>query len=393
MPALFYILLTGHIAFVTSTIVIVTTLTWHVTQISRSISDIALIQVTQSLPLALLSIVFGTVADRISRRSILIFVQFSCLFATITFAVLTSLNPPTIPQILAYTTLLGAATALVYPCWQATLGDLAPALHLRSAVSLNITAFNISRVTAPIAATTLTVLVGVPWALGMSSLGFGIFLYGIFRWAPTPKHTNSSSHRFFCDVFDSFTYVRHRPEIVAALLCTIVFAVHASFAATLLPAIISSVPDGSAISFGFVTSCFGLGAIIAGLASLLWQRAVKRHRVIPLSLFGLCCHGVMLASADSLSIIALAAVVGGFFWVTGFVFLNSSVQMLAPRDYAGRLMAFYQTANALGLAFGGWLWGMLADLFGLHSTLLLISAQSGMLALLFTFGFTPQTKG
>ncbi|UFX12881.1 MFS transporter [Sinorhizobium meliloti] len=101
----------------------------------------------------------------------------------------------------------------------------------------------------------------------------------------------------------------------------------------------------------------------------------------------------MLASADSFSIVALAAIVGGLSWVTGFIYLNSSVQMLAPRDYAGRLMAFYQTANALGLAFGGWLWGMLADLFGLLPTLFLISAQSALLALLLTFGRTPRLKG
>ncbi|WP_080664371.1 MFS transporter [Sinorhizobium meliloti] len=393
MPLFFYILLSGHIAFVTSTIVIVTILTWHTTQISPSISDIALIQVTQSLPLALLSIVFGTVADRISRRSLLILSQSACLVATIIFAVLASLHPPTIPLILTYTALLGVATALVYPCWQATLGDLAPTPHLRSAVSLNITAFNISRVTAPLAASMLIVLAGVPWALGISSLGFAIFLCGLFRWTPAAQRANASAHRFFYEVFDSVKYVRHRREIVTALFWTCVFAVHTSFAATLLPAVISLVTDGSATSFGLVTACFGLGAIIAGLASLLWQQAVNRHLVIPLSLVGLCCHGVMLASADSFSIVALAAIVGGLSWVTGFIYLNSSVQMLAPRDYAGRLMAFYQTANALGLAFGGWLWGMLADLFGLLPTLFLISAQSALLALLLTFGRTPRLKG
>ncbi|WOH52592.1 MFS transporter [Bradyrhizobium sp. sBnM-33] len=353
------------------------TIAWCLTNNTRSIASVALVQSTQSLPLALLCIPFGVVADIVERRMLLILAQGLAIVASLVLVTILAITTPPTWSFLLISTIIGSSVALSYPSWQASIGDLVEGADLPAAVSANAIIFNIARIVGPALAGLLISLIGAAGTIAVSCGGFMIFLVVLFRWTPTAKEVPTKVTTFWETLKIGFVFSWHHITIRRALFETLIFGFIACIASALLPAVIKFSANGSSWSFGIVTSCFGCGAVCGGLIAASWRRhMVAKHFVLAGAFSGIGLCAVLFAIASNAQVAAIAAFAGGISWVSGFVYLNTTIHVTAPRPLIGRTLAMYQTVNAGSLAIGSWAWGALSDAVGFTTAVLGAAALS-----------------
>src|SRR5437870_7426493 len=157
---------------------------WLMTSLSSLPSMVALVEAADSLPVMLLAMPAGALADIVDRRRLLIGVQIYFLFVVSALAMLTWLELTTPWALLSFTFAVAVGTALAMPAWAAVIPELVPRDDLQSAVALNSIAINLSRAIRPAIAGVLVAAVGV-WLVfplhALSCIGILVVVYGWWR--------------------------------------------------------------------------------------------------------------------------------------------------------------------------------------------------------------------
>src|SRR3954464_168017 len=122
---------------------------WLMTGLNPDPLIVAMVQVATTLPMFLLGLPAGALADILDRRHLLITVQIALTATTAGFALIVGLGLVTPVVLLAFTFLSGAGAALIAPAWQAIVPQLVPREELAPAVALNSVGINISRAVGP----------------------------------------------------------------------------------------------------------------------------------------------------------------------------------------------------------------------------------------------------
>src|SRR4051812_8657637 len=147
---------------------------WLMTGLNPDPLIVALVQVATTLPMFLLGLPAGALADILDRRWLLIAVQVTLTLLTAGFGLIVDLNLVTPGLLLGFTFLFGAGAALIAPAWQAIVPQLVPREDLPNAVALNSVGINISRAIGPALAGIIIGLAGVAapfWLNAVSNLG------------------------------------------------------------------------------------------------------------------------------------------------------------------------------------------------------------------------------
>jgi len=165
-------------------------------------------------------------------------------------------------------------------------------------------------------------------------------------------------------------YVLNAPSIRVVIGRTLVAASAGASVSALLPLVSRDLLGGDAQLFGLLLGAFGVGSVISAL-NLSWLRArMSSEASVRL------CSAVMGASVVVVALsrwpflTAGALILFGCAWTGGMMVLNVTVQTSAPRWVSARSLATYQAAVAVGVALGGWGWGILADTQGVSRALL-----------------------
>src|SRR5881296_1722508 len=143
---------------------------WLMTSLSSSPSMVALVEAADSLPVMLLAMPAGALADIVDRRRLLIGVQIYFLFVVSALAMLTWLELTTPWALLGFTFAVAVGTALAMPAWAAVIPELVPRDDLQSAVALNSIAINVSRAIGPAIAGVLVAAVGAWLVFALNAL-------------------------------------------------------------------------------------------------------------------------------------------------------------------------------------------------------------------------------
>ena len=163
---------------------------WLMTSLSSSPSVVALVEAADSIPVMLLALPAGALADIIDRRRLLIATQVYLLIVTGALGILTLLDMTTTWMLLGFTFALGVGAALTMPAWSATVPDLVPNDELSSAVALNSIAINVSRAIGPAIAGVLVAAVGAWLVFILNALSYVGILAVLVRWRR--EHRNST---------------------------------------------------------------------------------------------------------------------------------------------------------------------------------------------------------
>ena len=343
---------------------------WLMTDLTVDPLMVSLVQVSSSLPMFLLALPAGALADIVDKRRLLVLAEIGISGVAVVFAVLVWLDRITPVVLLLFTFLLGAGAAVVAPAWQSIVPLLVPRKQeLPAAVALNSLGVNISRAIGPALVGVLTVGVGVAapfWINAFSNLGS----IGALLWWRSPSRASRRlpTERFANAIRTGGRYARNNPALRATLRRAVGFFVFASAYWALLPLVARTQIGGGPLLYGVLLGAIGAGAIVGALALPRLMAKLGRNGVMTAAAIGTALAlGMFGAARDPWSALA-ASLLAGACWIAAVANLNVSAQFSLPEWVRGRGLAIYVTVFSGAMTLGSVLWGQLASMIGLSMT-------------------------
>lgn len=364
---------------------------WMMTSLSASPLLIALVPAATTLPIMLLSLWAGAVADNLDRRKVMIGCQMAMLVVSAALAVTAWAGLITPWLLLAFTFALGCATAINGPAWQASVGDMVPRAILPSAVAMNSMGFNLARSVGPALGGVIVATAGAAAAFLTNAVSYVALLTVLFRWRPDLPPKLLPRERLDVAMRAGVRYVAMSPKIQLVLLRATVFGIGASAVSALMPLVARDLLGGGALTFGMTSGAFGLGAVIGALSTRRQRARFSIETIVRNAALALALGTAITGASGWLALALLGYLLAGFGWVTALSTFNVSVQMSAPRWVVARAVSLYQMTAFGGMAIGAWLFGWLAEHHGVVEALYASAAAQFIAAMLGLVWRLPQT--
>jgi len=352
---------------------------WLMTQMTMNPFMVGLVQAAGALPVFLVILPAGALADMVDRRRFLLVTQGWMVLASATLGVLTLTSHVGPWVLLLFTFLLGLGSVMNDPAWQAITPELVPRKQHASAVALNSAGFNVARAVGPALGGVIVAAVGcgVTFLLNAASfLGVILFLY---RWR-RPLAAPVKNQRVWSAIGDGFSYVRESGLAKSVLLRTGTFSVAAVAMLALLPIIAR--PFG-ARGYGVLLGCFGTGALLGALALPQLREKLSVDGVVGTAILIFAGMTFVAGRAETFALLCAVMLVAGAAWIGILACLNVAAQTMCPSYLRARALSLYLLVLQGGMALGATTWGALAKRIGIPNALTVAAAVllCGVLAL------------
>lgn len=334
---------------------------WMMTSLSASPMLIALVPAATTLPIMLLSLWAGAVADNLDRRRVMIVCQCAMLATSAALAATAWAGLMTPWLLLGFTFLIGCATAVNGPAWQASVGDMVPRAILPSAVAMNSMGFNLARSLGPAIGGIIVAAAGAATAFLANAVSYIGLLAVLARWRPNRPPQLLPRERLGVAMVAGVGYVAASPNIKRILMRAGAFGLGASAVSALMPLVARDLLGGGALTFGITSGAFGVGAVAGALASRRLRTRVSNEAIVRSAALAMAAGTAITGSSSWMALAAPGYMIAGAGWVLALSTFNVSVQMSAPRWVVARAVALYQMVAFGGMAAGAWLFGWVAE--------------------------------
>jgi MFS family permease len=343
---------------------------WLMTSLGGSAEQVTLVQAATTLPILLLALFAGALADNFDRRKVMLAAQclmfaVSLLLATLSFA--DWLSPPVL---LIFTFAVACGTAINGPAWQTSVGDMVPRDMLPQAVALNGLGFNIARSVGPAIGGVIVAVVGGAAAFVTNAIcSVGLILV-LARPGKPWLSQSMQREKLGVAMAAGIRYVAMSPHLKVVLGRAAIFGIGSSAIPALLPLVARDLIGGTAITYGLLLGAFGMGAIMGAVCLRRLRIRLSTERIIALASLAVAT-GAGVASVSPTMVLTLPAMaLAGIGWVLALATFNLTVQLSSPRWVVARAIALYQMAAYGGMAGGSWFFGWIAHRLGLREALL-----------------------
>lgn len=342
---------------------------WLMTSLAPSPQMIALVQASTTLPIMMLSLPAGAIADNLDRRRVMLSAQIFMLLVSAALSVSAWTGALTPWSLLAFTFLIGCGTALNGPAWQASVGDMVPRAALPGAVTLNSMGFNIARSVGPAVGGAIVAAAGAAAAFLANAVSYLGLIAVLARWRPVQTPRTLPPEPMGAAMAAGIRYVAMSPGLRIILSRALVFGIAASAVPALMPLVARDLIGGGALTYGLLLGGFGVGAIGGALASTRLRGRLESEHVVRAAIAVLSVGALIVAGSRALPLTIAGLLLAGAGWVLALSTFNVSVQMSTPRWVVARALALYQMAAFGGMAAGSWLFGLLAETDGVAMAL------------------------
>lgn len=354
---------------------------WLMTTLTTSPVLVALVQSASTLPVFLLGLPSGALADIVNRRHVLIATQFWVATTAIVLCVVLFANLMTAPLLLVLTFANGIGLAMRWPVYSAIVPQLVPRSDLQSAIALNGVAMNSSRVIGPMVAGIVIASLGSQYVFLINAVLSLCAAAVVLRWRSEQKASVLPGERFFGAMRVGFQYVAQSGSIKPVLFRVALFFLQSTALLALLPLLAKHMPTGGAWAYTALLASLGFGAVIAGL----WLPRLRAVFTFPsLMRYGSVVQAVAMVYVG-LAPTPWAAMPGmmvaGAAWISVVNTLTVSAQLALPDWVRARGMAIYMMTMMGAASLSAALWGQVAEHIGVPWSLV-AAALTGLLALL-----------
>jgi MFS family permease len=348
---------------------------WYMTSLTPSPLMVALVQAATSLPVFLVGLPAGAAADIFDRRRLLLWTQGWMLVIAGVLAVLTFVGFMTPSLLLALTFALGLGAAMNAPSWQAITPEVVPRPDLSRAIALNALTVNIGRAVGPALGGFVVAVASPGLVFALNALSFVGVLAVVYRWRRAAATSSVlPAERLFRATRAGLRYARHAPPLAAVLVRTGLFMVCASAFWALLPVIARAELGTTAVGYGVLLACVGLGATIGAVLLPRLRRRLSSDGLTGLATVVFAVVSVLTASWRWLPGLWGVMVIGGLAWIAMMASLNSAAQTTVPSWVRARALGVYLVVFQGGLGLGSALWGAVAERIGTQAALTLAGA-------------------
>lgn len=361
---------------------------WLMTTLTTSPALVALVQSASTLPVFLLGLPSGALADILNRRRLLIATQFWVATTAIVLCVVLFADVMTAPLLLVLTFANGIGLAMRWPVYSAIVPQLVPRQELSSAIALNGVAMNASRVIGPVLAGALIASLGSQYVFLVNALLSLLAGVVVIRWRSQQAVSALPGERFFGAMRVGFQYVAQSRTMRAVLLRVALFFLQSTALLALLPLVARQVPPGGAWVYTLLLACLGSGAVAAALWLPRLRVLITRDRLLRDGAVVQAAAMICVGFAPNVWIAAPAMMVAGAAWISVVNTLTVASQMSLPDWVRARGMSIYMMTMMGAAALSAALWGQVAVLVDVQWTYV-AAALTGVAALALTTRLVP----
>jgi MFS family permease len=352
---------------------------WMMTAMDGRADMVGLTFTAMSLPIMLLALVGGAIADMYDRRRVMLVAQLCVATASLLLAVL-AYNGQTSPWVLiALVFAAGTALAFFQPAVNASIPALLPRSEISGAIGLNVTGFNVARAVGPAIGGAIVAAGGAFSAFVVSACFSVIAAAVIFLGGTVPeqKAPDGPRGRILPAIAEGLRVVAATPPLRSIAIRSLCLTLCGSAVWGLMPLVARDLAGGGPETFGLLLGSLGLGALLGSVASHEFRRRFYPEGLARASglVFGI--GAIVIAMQPGLVPTMAVLVVGGAFWVQALSGFTVSGQILAPRHLVGRVTSTYSVTVWGGLAIGAWGWGHVTEAYGIAACL--VAAGIGMI--------------
>jgi MFS family permease len=350
---------------------------WLVLSLTDSATAVGLTVALQFLPSLLFSPYGGVVADRYPKRRVMLCTSASFATLATLLAVLTLTGHVVAGDVYVLAFLTGTVIAVDNPTRQSFVTELVPQSHMRSAIGLNASIFQLGALVGPAASGLLISAFGPGVSFAINALSFVPPLVALSLMRSAELHVPLVKSRASIRLRETFGYVRERPTILWPIVLAGCFSFFTMNLAVTLAAYARTVATSGAGGYGFLTSTVAIGALSGAL--LAARRPHARLRALAATAALLAVLELSAGLARDAHVFSLLLVGIGLCTVTLFTSANSTVQVDTDRAMRGRVMGVYLLVFMGAGALGGPVVGYVDQHLGAQAGLVLAGAF-GLLA-------------
>ncbi|KRB87030.1 MFS transporter [Noviherbaspirillum sp. Root189] len=342
---------------------------WIMTDLSPSPAAVAMVQAAATLPVFLLAIPAGVLADILDRRKFLIGIQVLMACASIGLMLLSAAGLQSITSLVALTFLGGVGAALMGPTWQAIVPELVEKKDLKGAVALNSLGINIARATGPALGGLILSTLGAAFTYGIDVISYVFVIAALLWWRRPPAAQDALSERFLGAFRAGLRYARASRELHVVLARAFVFFALASSVWALLPLLARQLLGGGAGFYGILLGAVGLGAIGGAVVMPKLRARLNADGLLLAAAMVTATVMAFLSFAPPQWAAVIALLLLGAAWITALTTLNGVAQSILPNWVRGRSLAVYLTVFNGAMTAGSLGWGAVAQGIGVPYTL------------------------
>jgi MFS family permease len=351
---------------------------WLMTTLSTSPLMVALIQTAASLPVFMLALPAGALADVLDRRRLLIFSQTWMLIAAGLLGVLTLAGKTTPAVLLGLSFALGVGSAMNAPTWQAIVPEIAERDHLTPAIAAFGVNFNIARAIGPALGGFVVSMLGADANFLLNAASFLGVIAVLYGWNRVHSPGVLPAERIVGAMRTGLRYVRYAPPLRAVLMRTGAFIIGASALWAVMPLIARDELGLGATGYGVLLAFFGGGAVVGGSLLPHWDRYVSRDLLIAIFTVVFAGATAALALLRNVPISCAVMAAAGASWTSTMSELNVAAQLSVPQWVRGRALSCYQIVMQGGMTLGSVAWGAAASRWGVPAALLYSAPVIGL---------------
>ena len=354
---------------------------WLMTSLTTSPIWVALVQSASTLPVFLLGLPSGALADILDRRRYFIITQFWVAAVALVLCLTIVMGAMTAPLLLALTFANGVGLAMRWPVFSAIVPELVPRAQLPAALALNGIAMNASRIIGPLVAGALIAGAGSEYVFILNAVLSLVSGFVIMRWRREHVPSPLGRERLISAMRVGVQFVRQSARLRAVLLRVALFFFHSTALLALLPLVARGLQGGGAGTFTLLLASMGSGAIFV-VAFLLprLRRTLSRDAMV-LGGMGLQSTATaIIAFAPNAYVAAPAMFLAGAAWITTANTLSVSAQLALPDWVRARGMSIFQMAIMGASALGAAVWGQIATVTSVPTSML-IAASTAIVAM------------
>ncbi len=355
---------------------------WMMTTLTESPLLIALVQTASNLPVLLLGVPSGALADILNRKKYFVITQIWLAANATILTLLMVFDLLTAQSLLFFTFMNGIGLAMRWPVFAVIVPDLVNREYLASALTLNGLAMNASRIIGPLIAGIFIASLGSQYVFGLNMVLCLVTTYVVLQWKYQHFESALPGERFFGAMRLGIQYVSQSTRMRFILIRAFLFYFQASCVLALLPLLAKSHFNGNANTFTLLMSCLGLGAIFAGSQLPRFRDSLNNNQLSNYGIVVLSISSVCMVLVPSIWEAVPLMIIYGMAWFTVANSLTVTAQFSLPSWIRARAMSFYQMSLMGGSAIGAAFWGKVATHFGVVSCVL-FAAAFGLLSMFY----------
>jgi MFS family permease len=337
---------------------------WLVLEMTGSAFWVGVTAATSTIPTLFLSLIGGVIVDRYPRRTILLWTQSISMTLAFILGTFTLTGHITIPVILVLAFLLGCVGAVATPAIQAFLSEMVDRSQLHSAVALNASIFNASRVIGPAIAGLMISWIGTGGAFVANGLSYVAVIVALLAITTTAAPVRTANEHPLQSIRDGIAYTWEHPLIRTIVLFVAVVSIFGWSFMAMLPVVAKRTFGLGASGMGILFSAFGLGSLAATFFVSMMSGRIRASAMVVGGISTFTFALIAFTFATNVPVALFFLFISGFGMLSAFATMTATVQRLVEDRYRGRVMSIYLMVLMGLMPLGNLQIGYLSEHFG-----------------------------